>query len=524
MKFANNFSLLFFLISFSSTLVYSQSNNKIFVTASDEYQTKYNRNVFIVSMLSLNNDIFIIKKFPGSFLVSEKMMILKFDSNLTKKFEKELVFVNSNKKELNFEYALMIKDKPVVFTSYYDDSKDVKLLYYGTINDEGIIENNKEIGRIKTNKSKNGEFKYIFNSDSTKILITERSLQYSSKPAAFSFTVYDSSFKAIWKSSAKLKSVEDDTEFNDFHVDDNGRVFVLVTVKNDGNTKNKYNQEIFLYENGNPTFKNFKVNIKDKIIKNISILRSSNDNLTCFGIYSSSERYGLFNLEHKTILGTLSFNLNIREGNIKSNFVNQFTKKTFDFYDIKDSQIEDGTGIRFLTLNKILKIDSFKNVRVDLKINYEVISTDTKGNSYSTYYSDSPIYIELDSLGDVKNEVIVPLKIRTRIDFGNQHLIAFTNNKTLYIYNGDEENLTKKIGKQSDVEYTSVFSIVAKSKLVFCLIEDGKKAIGSLLNNSKEHYYLNTNAYLQTNSNTLFFVVNNKYKSDGYKLLKVVLN
>ena len=240
----------------------------------------------------------------------------KYDLNnkLIKKTEIEL---KQNKKELDFESALKLKDQMFVFSSFQNKKEKKHYLFVQNFdpNTVELVDNIKPVAEL--NYSEFSKFDYAsfwFNvsPDSSKILIYYSLKNNKSEILRSGFKVYGNDFKLIWgKEDATARFSKGIFEFYLVKVDNEGGVYV--TGKHYADKSNYYDEarfsdrgffskDIYFTDRPNYTFEmnkymqylpeaiNYSVAIPGKFIRSMNFSASDGNSITCFGVYAAPGR------------------------------------------------------------------------------------------------------------------------------------------------------------------------------------------------------------------------------------------
>jgi len=233
------------------------------------------------------------------------------DNKLIKKTEIEL---KQNKKELQFEGALKLKDQLFVFSSFQNKKDKKHFLFVQNFdpNTVELVDNIKPVAEL--NYSEFSKFDYAsfwFNvsPDSSKILIYYSLQTKKSELLSSGFKVYGSNIKPIWgKEDATARFSEGIFEFYKVKVDNEGGVYLAgkhFTDKSNYydaahfNSRGFFSQDTYFTDMPNYTFElfkytqqapdplNYSMAIPGKFIRSMNFSTSDKNIITCFGVYAA---------------------------------------------------------------------------------------------------------------------------------------------------------------------------------------------------------------------------------------------
>jgi hypothetical protein len=524
-----------FLLMLFCLPIFSQdeTGGKVKITMSPAYEND-KKSTFIEDMMyDKGGNILIVKTQTKTFSAKSELIIEKYSPELTQKFSKELIIKGSEGKDLDYVGGTTLDREPYIFSSFYNKDKDTRYLFISKVEETGSLGKPKKLSDYPADGKKEGGFDITFNEDSSRMLIINRIATRKKENRRFSFIVYDKSLTEIWKADVTLPYESRDVGLSDFKVDKESRVYVLASVDNDSKSKKDADiiQEIFVYSNGEKQAKRYNLDIKGKLITELHLHEDKNGDLIAVGTYASTkQRNAFFSKDRTSPLGTVIVKINRETGAISSKTISPFKKASYEFFRVKEKQIEDGKGIPYLRLeNSWISADN--SINLDLEQNYLIVR-ENRGR-YSTsytyyYYSDLAMLVRYDTDGKVKDEIIVPKKMSSiNQKKGLSHLLSHSGNETYMIYNDSPKNWGKKFDDESDVETaispetSGLFNTKKKPQVVLCTINaEGKKKYARLFNFKDDDVFLNTESSLKLTEKS--FVVIASYRKD-FKLVKITL-
>jgi hypothetical protein len=523
------FSILFSLLCLPA-FCQDEVPAKVKMTMSPGYENDKRRTFIKNMMRDKAGNIYIVKVQYKVFGKSE-LIVEKYNSDLKQKFSKELVIVGTEGKDLDYLSAATLDGEPYVFSSYYNKDKDTRYLFISKVEDSGALGKPKKISEFESDSKNDGYFNIHFNEDSSKMLIVNRIETKRKEKARFSFVVYDKGLTEVWKGSAVMPFETRDVALSDFKVDKQDRVYALASVDNDSKSKKDADiiQEIFMYANGAKEAKRYNLNIQGKLITELHLLEDKSGDLVAVGTYASTkQRNAFFSKDRTSPLGTVVVKINRETGEVGAKNISQFKPKTFEFFRVKEKNINDGKGIPYMRLENSW-ISEDNGINMDLEQNYVVVRESR--SRYSTtytyyYYSDLAMLVRYGADGKVKDEIIIPKKMESINDkTGLGHLLSHIGNETYYVYNDSPKNWGKKFEDESDLstgispESSGFFSSKKKPHVVLCTVNaDGKKKYARLFNFKDDDVFLNTEASLKYSNNSVVVVAS--YQKD-FKLVKI---
>jgi hypothetical protein len=137
-----------------------------------------------------------------------------------------------DRKSLNVENLLYVKNTFILFTSFYDKEKDNNSIYANLLDPlSGKLTATKEIGVIPaTSARKKGSFSINFSTDSTKLLVTQESALNNENSTKIGFTVFDLQLKILWNKDFTLPFKDKNHYIGTTLLDKDGNLHILTQI------------------------------------------------------------------------------------------------------------------------------------------------------------------------------------------------------------------------------------------------------------------------------------------------------
>jgi hypothetical protein len=187
----------------------------------------------------------------------------------------------------------------------------------------------KDLGKIAEKDQKNADKSDVFtvstSRDSSKIVIFNRQSN-ANKQQEFSLAVYDAGFQELWAKEAKLPYSRKSFAIEDYQVDNQGNVYLLGIIYTEGSArlerrgKATYQYDIVAYRRDNDKTESheYKVEMKDRFVSDLSFKIADDGDLICAGFYSEKGA--------KSIKGACFFKINP-----KTHDQTSISSRPFDF-------------------------------------------------------------------------------------------------------------------------------------------------------------------------------------------------
>jgi len=274
---------------------------------------------------------------------NQSPFIYKIDlkNNIVKKTELEL---KADKKDLQFEGVMKLKDKLFVFSSYQNTKEKKHYLFVQNFNPANceLINNAKYIAELDYSgysKFESTAFNMVSSPDSTKVLIFYSLLTKKNVELRSGINIYDSNINLLWKNdNVTGEFTKGIFEFQQFKIDNKGTVYLLgqhfddksnyfdfAQFRSRGFLSNdtyftdmpNYTFGIYRYTENQTKPEHFPLTIPQKFIRSLNFSLQENDTIFCTGMYSETGKISVkgsfcfdLNLESKTMSKPNTFEIN----------------------------------------------------------------------------------------------------------------------------------------------------------------------------------------------------------------------
>jgi len=223
-----------------------------------------------------------------------------FDRDMKLKKSQELDLKYKGKQR-DFEEVIYLGGQLYLMTSFNNTAKKRNYLFKQQISTRSL-EASKNLDMIADTEARNkeveGSFGFQISKDSTKLLVYN-DLPYEKKqPERFGFHVFDQNFKLVWEKNIILPYPGNQFTVEEYRVDDQGNVYLLGVL---------YEDEAKLRRRGTPTYKyvilaysqngemaeEYRIDLPDKFITDLTFRVAGDGMLTCSGFYSEKGTYSI---------------------------------------------------------------------------------------------------------------------------------------------------------------------------------------------------------------------------------------
>ena len=228
-------------------------------------------------------------------------------------------------KRRNFQDVVKIGGRFYFFTSFLNEAKKINYLFYQTLNDK-LLPSRKltKVAQMPApNQGRSGNFNLLASPDSSKVLIYSELDNRNKEPKRFLLHMFDNQLQPIWEKEVILPYNERQFEIEDYRLDDEGNVYLLGRQYIDGRRESRgglpnYQYTILAYVNQGEDKQEYRVEVGDRFISDLTFRRGNDGELVCAGFYSEQAADGA--------KGTCFFRINL-----ESRQVYNVNFKAFDF-------------------------------------------------------------------------------------------------------------------------------------------------------------------------------------------------
>ncbi len=206
----------------------------------------------------------------------------------------EKVNMDYKGKRRAYEGFYLLKNNLVLLSSYKNNKKDKEFIFAESIN----LKTLKPKGDLKIvmemeseYRFRQGDFNIRFSRDSSKMLVFGNISNKGRENESFQIKVMDNSLKELWENVIELPYDENTFGVNNFNVNNNGDVLVLGKIYPRGvrktrNDRSNYFYTLLSYKKGENNAKEYKLDLGDKFITDLTVESNNRDKIICAGFYS----------------------------------------------------------------------------------------------------------------------------------------------------------------------------------------------------------------------------------------------
>ncbi|GJM34157.1 MAG: hypothetical protein DHS20C18_31580 [Saprospiraceae bacterium] len=384
-------------------------------------------------------------------------------------------------KKRDFEDMVMVGGSIYLLTSFNNEAKKKNYLFLQKLSDRLIPSRELElIGEIDTrNKYREGGFDLILSRDSSKVLVYNQLPYQRNEPERFTLRVFNNQFESMWTKDIALPYSDDHFSVEEYQVDKEGNVYLLgvhfqdkYRVRRQG--KPTYTYSVLAYTNAGADFEEYRIDLTDKFVTDLTFRVADDGNLICSGFYSDKGTY--------SIKGTYFFRLDA-----KSKEVYNVNLKPFDFEFLTEymsqgqknrAQRAEESGnanrstelYRYALNDLILRSDGGAVLVAEQYYIYERSYRDYTGAIYSDYfynYNDI-IVVNIRPNGEIEWATRIPKRQETLNDGGyfSSYAMAIVRDKIYFIYNDNARNFGQENENRRRLyNFNGRYSVVALAEI-----------------------------------------------------------
>ncbi|HFA49613.1 MAG TPA: hypothetical protein ENJ95_11425, partial [Bacteroidetes bacterium] len=292
-------AFLFLLFSFSFSL-----NAQKRAPASLEWGPEYNEpsNTFATKLIGLRpNGFYVLREKILSNPEARQRAWVEFydrEMNMKKRVEQELKYKG---KKRDFEDVIFLGGQLYLLTSFNNSAKKKNYLFKQKISMKSLIPSKKLEMICETearNKEVEGTFDFHISKDSSHLLLYNQLPYKKNEPERFGFRVFDQNFDLAWEKDIVLPFPDNQFTVEDYQVDDKGNVHLLGVLYKDGSKWRRrgnptYQYIILSYSQNGEKEEEFRIDLADRFITDLTFRVAKNGELICSGFYSERGTYGI---------------------------------------------------------------------------------------------------------------------------------------------------------------------------------------------------------------------------------------
>ena len=466
----------------------------------DEYVEPPNSRV--LKIVDVNDQGFYVvrEKLATGLNVRPKVYLEYFnrEMQLKKSVEQELKYKN---KLRDFEDLIMLNGELYFLTSYFNEAKKRNFLFKQKIGSRSLVPG-KTLDMVADSEARNseneGKFDLHISRDSSHLLIYNELPYNRREPERFALRVFDQQFEEIWSKNIVLPYADNQMTVEEYQVDNQGNVYLLGVIYQDGAKQRRrgeanYQYVILAYMNNGADFEEYRLDIGDKFITDLTFRVGDDGNLVCTGFYSEKGNY--------SVKGTYFFRLNAKTKELFNKNLKAFDFEFLTAYmrskDVEKARKAEREGdekrqaelYNFSLDNLILRSDGGAVLIAEQYYVYEQRDYDNFGTGFNRYpyggnnyridyyynYNDI-IVVNIRPNGEIEWTARIPKKQETVNDGGyySSYAMSILPTGLYFLYNDNARNFEEDTkGKNRMYNFSGSNSVMTVAEIQ----KDGKVTI-----------------------------------------------
>lgn len=303
---------------------------------------------FLSKIITSNKEGFyalreVFSKTPGEGV--SKIYLEKYNKQM-KLLKSEAIDLKIRGKELELEEVSVVGGDLFVLSSFNNEAKRKNYLFAQKVNYKTLklSKDFKKIGEIDTkNKYKEGSFDIHISKDSSKVLVYKQRPYQKKEQEVFTLAVFDNQFNELWTKKVRLPYPDKQFSVEEYQVDNQGNVYLLGMLFENGtktkkNGKPNFRYEILAYRNQGEDVEEYPIELDDLFISDLAFRIANDGTLVCSGFYSEQGT--------SSVAGTYFLRINPKTHET----FNKNTKK-FDF-DFLTQNVSDRKKAKYMKAEK----------------------------------------------------------------------------------------------------------------------------------------------------------------------------
>jgi hypothetical protein len=422
-------------------------------------ELKEPNNTYLDKVVSANSNGMITIRHKSSLLETiPKIYIEQYDKKMNIK-RSEKIALGYDGKKLDFEDVLNLNGQLYLLTSYYNKAKETKFLFYQTLSKRFTPSRKlNKIAEINTGSwLREGSYDIEISKDSSKVLVYGQLPYKKNEAEKFTLNIFDNTFTPIWNKNITLPYSDELLAIQEYRVDEDGNVYILgklyhEKVRDRRNGNPNYHYIILAYRPGSEGAFEYKIELRDKFITDLTFKVGNDGNLVCAGFYSEKLSY--------TIKGTCflainaetreTFNIHLKKFDFEflTEFMSDGAKERARRAEKSGNSRRTPELYRYSLDDLILRSDGGAVLIAEQYYIEERKYYDRFGTYSSIYYYNynDIIVVNIRPDGEIEWATHIPKRQITRNDGGyySSYAMATVRDKLYFVFNDNIRNFSEK--------------------------------------------------------------------------------
>ncbi|MCB9283108.1 MAG: hypothetical protein H6563_03460 [Lewinellaceae bacterium] len=236
-------------------------------------------------------DIFFLRvKQSGAFSNHDKIYMERYSRDLKLKHSEEIV-LQYDKTDVQLEDVLFLNNQLFLLTSYANQSHEKVYLFMQKLSDKQMRPTGKaeKIVEGPLRRNQYGRtFDFQLSSDSSHLLVYQQIPTNAREPERFALHVFDRDLALQWEREVMLPYPDEQFAIREYRVDGAGKVYLMGAVFEPGQRNRRLPSHYLVleYQPGDLAPVEWKIDLEDKFITELTFRIARNGDLICSGFYS----------------------------------------------------------------------------------------------------------------------------------------------------------------------------------------------------------------------------------------------
>lgn len=444
-----------------------------------------------------------------TFSLESTMFMSKYDNEFNEVWSYDFLaekddVVTYGLRALKDNFIWLISDEPKRNTLNY---------YLAPINREGDLGKKVKVNTVQfENRRDEPAVEWTVSEDSTMIAVTHTFDREKEKlDFEYNVAVVDDQLNELWSKQVRLRKSQEQVDVISSVIGNDGAHYMLVKEydsRNAKETKKKrsrkgkrkkvaaYDLKIYKLGEGMDQPEILEMDLNDKFARGASLKVAENGDITCIGMFS--------HLRRGNINGVYYLKMDSSGNPITSN-VKAFSKGDLEYLGKrntdKDKSGDEGIDGFFTFGDQLTLTDG--TIVVTAEENFQQTSTDGRGNTTITYYSNDIVVIIFEPDGTVSSIKLIPKRQRGGSPaFLSHSAMTVDGQGAFFFYNDDKDNMDRPLDKRPKRISSMRDCVTACARLDL----DGNITRKALIKNKEVKALLLPSVCKRVNDNTFFFV------------------
>lgn len=491
--------LLGFLVLFAGSAAWGQGQD---VSAKIQWGKEYKEpnNAFLSKYIASGPKGFYVlrEKRPTAFSDGSEIFLEMYDYNTMELKRAKDVSLKYNGKMRVYETALMLGRQLYLFTSFNNKGHKKNYLFAQSVDNERLTVARKMDKIAEADSDNRGigakAFDFRISDDSSKLLVYNQLPTPRKEPERFALRVFDENLEPLWEEEIKLPYPDELFSVEEYVVDENGSVYLLGVLYADRSRmrrqgKPTYQYVILAYRDNGASFDEYKIDLPDVFITDLTFRVGDDGNLVCCGFYSQVGTYG--------VKGTYFLRLDAQSKRILTKNLREFDFEFLTYYmndrnreramDAEQSgNVDKQAELYRYSLDKlVLRSDGGALLVAEQYFIQEQTYRTFNGFWERTLYYNynDIIVVNIRPTGEIEWATRIPKRQVTIDDGGyfSSYAMAIVRDRIVFIYNDNERNLDPGVNPNRMYNYNGSNSIIAMTEVY----RDGSSATFPLFRNKE---------------------------------------